>query len=146
MIKGIFIQDQNWSEKDSAFLRDTAKEYVARFGKSITVLDSPFEWIDGSLDGTGKYAQFCRYGESNIRNMLMQSVKEEVFISGAMDEVIYGEDYRDTDSKLREFEELACARAEEGLVTVGFMPLYCARELDSYSHQIKRSYLPPLIL
>ncbi len=126
MINGIFIQDQNYSKDDSTYLRDTTREYAKRFGKAITVLDSPFKWVDGCLDGSGKYAQFHRYGEAVIRNRLMQSVRHAVFISGAMDEVVYGESYEDTDSRLREFERLAGARAtNNGLVTVGFLPLFC---------------------
>ena len=89
------------------------------------MLDSPFQRVDGRWDGTGKYAQFWHYGEANIRNLLMRSVVDEVFIAGAMDEVVYGEDYEDTDARLMEFEGLARARAGEGLVTVGFLPLYC---------------------
>lgn len=120
-VNEIIIQDQNWSVKDTLFLLDTVAEYVDTYGKKIVVLPSRFK----RLKGKSKRLQFLHYGQSKIRNRVLQFLEGTTFIASSMDEVIYGSSYRDTETKLRGFEELAEERAKTGKSTVGFVPLYC---------------------
>ena len=120
-ITEIIIQDQNWSLENTLYLLKTVARYIDETGKKIVILPSQFEHIKGK----NKRSQFLHYGQSEIRNRIMQFLKGDVFIAGAMDEVIYGENYEDTEEKLKEFEETAIKRAAQKKLTVGFFPLYC---------------------
>lgn len=119
-ITEIIIQNQNWSNPDTLFLLDTVADYIDEHGKKIVVLPSNFLHTEGE-----KRSQFKAYGQSKIRNRVMQFLQEDTFIAGSMDEVIYGQGYRDTERQLKKFEKLAETRAEKGETTVGYVPLLC---------------------
>jgi len=119
-IEEIVIQDQNWSKADTSFLHEVVEKYVAEYDKKIVVLPSPFKRIESEY----KRAQFAHYGQPTIRNMVIKHFQNDVWIMGSMDEAIYGESYQDTENKLSEFENFAKSRAEKGIHTVGWLPLY----------------------
>lgn len=121
-IDEIVIQDQNWSQDDTAFLRHIIAAYTCEYGKKIVVLSSPFKHIQGE----NKRMQFAYYGQPAIRNRVIERFKTDSWIMSAMDEAIYGDSYEDTEKKLEEFEKLAEARAKskDKKSTVGYLPLY----------------------
>lgn len=138
-IKEIIIQNQNWSPEDTAYLLDTVAEYIDEYKKKIVILPSKFKRIKGE----NKRSQFLHYGQSQIRNRVMQFLKGDVFIAGAMDEAIYGKNYEDTEQKLTEFKKIAVKRATQKKVTVGFFPLYCVLNEgiypQAYAHDHKQA-------
>ena len=116
----IIIQDQNWSVEDTMFLLKTVANYVDKYAKKVVVLPSNFSHVQGK----NKRSQFLTYGQPEIRNRVIQFLKNEVFIMGALDEAIYGESYQDTDKKLKEFMRVTEERAVKKECTVGYLPLY----------------------
>lgn len=121
VLEEIIIQDQNWSVKDSQYLMRTVAKYIDKFNKKIVILPSSFV----RLKDQNKRSQFFTYGQSVIRNRVMQFLQNDTWIASAMDEVIYKKSYKHTEEQLREFEKLADERAGEGLSTIGFIPLHC---------------------
>lgn len=128
VIEEIIIQDQNWSTEDTLYLLKTVAKYIDEYNKKIVILPSQFEHIEGK----SKRSQFLHYGQSEIRNRVMQFLQNDTWIAGAMDEVIYGDSYDQTEKQLRRFEQLAEKRAQEGKLTIGFLPLYCVYK-DGFS-------------
>lgn len=124
----IIIQDQNWSTEDTLYLLKTVARYIDEYNKKIVILPSQFDHIQGK----NKRNQFLHYGQSEIRNRVMQFLQNDTWIASAMDEVIYGDNYDQTERSLKEFEQLAEKRAKEGKLTVGFLPLYCVYK-DGFS-------------
>lgn len=116
----IIIQDQNYSVENTMFLLKTVANYVDKYAKKVVVLPSNFKHIQGK----NKRSQFLTYDQPAIRNRTIQFFKNEVFIMGALDEVIYGESYEYTDKRLKEFERIASERAVKKECTVGYLPLY----------------------
>lgn len=127
-IDEIIIQDQNWSTEDTLYLLKTVARYIDEYNKKIVILPSQFEHIKGK----SKRSQFLHYGQSKIRNRVTQFLQNDTWIASAMDEVIYGDSYNQTEQQLREFEQLAEKRAQKGKLTIGFLPLYCVYK-DGFS-------------
>ena len=127
-IDEIIIQNQNWSIEDSSYLVHTIADFIDEYKKKIGVLPSNFERVEGE----NKRSQFLRYGQSTIRNRVMQFLKGQTWIAGSMDEVIYGESYEQTDRDLKIFEEFAEGGAKRGRSTIGFVPLYCVYKEGFY--------------
>lgn len=120
-IDEIIIQDQNWSNDDTLYLLNLVAGFIDVYKKKIVVLPSTYKRVEGDT----KFRQFEEYGEPTIRNRVAQFLSGSTWIMGAMDEIIYGQDYADTDRKLREFEQLAEYRAKANKNTIGFLPFYC---------------------
>ena len=121
-IDEIIIQNQNWSPQDTMYLLKTVADYVDEHHKKIVVLPSNFKHFKNQ----NKRSQFLMYGQSVIRNRVTQFLQDTTFIASSMDEVIYEKNYEYTEEQLQKFENRAEDRAERGLSTVGFIPLYCA--------------------
>ena len=125
VIDEIIIQNQNWSREDSLFLLDTVAAYVDKYRKKIVVLPSRFRRGKGS----DKRNQFRTYGIPAIQNRVTQFIRKNTWIWGAMDEVIYGQNYTDTEEQLRKFEVFAEERASHGesspAATIGYLRHYC---------------------
>lgn len=119
-IEEIIIQDQNWRDEDTKFMLETVANCIDKYHKKIVVLPSNFIRIEGAKRG-----QFASYGQSKIRNRVMQFLKGKTFIASSMDEVFYGKNYQATERTLVRFEKLAEARAKKGKSTIGFVPLFC---------------------
>ena len=126
-IEEIIIQNQNWSDEDSLYLLETVADYIDKFNKKIVVLPSNFIHIEGE-----KRSQFASYGQSKIRNRVMQFLKGKTFIASSMDEIFYGKNYQDTGRELARFEQVAEERVKKGKSTVGFVPLYCVWKKGIY--------------
>jgi len=138
-ITEIIIQNQNWSSENTNYLLETVAEYIDEHKKKIVILPSTYKPIKGE----GKRGQFLHYGQSQIRNRVMQFLKGDVFIASAMDEIIYGENYDDTNRKLEDFENIAEERAKWKKISVGFIPLYGVFQdgiyPQAYAHEHKRA-------
>lgn len=115
-IDEIIIQDQNWSPENSLHLYRTVANYIDEYGVKIVVLPSNYTNPDPKV----KRAQFLKYGQSQIRNRVVQFLKG-TWILGAPDQIIYGESYTDTDRKLRKFERDA---KESRVDTAGYVQLF----------------------
>jgi hypothetical protein len=115
-IDEIIIQDQNWSPENSLYLYRTVANYIDKFDVKIVIL--PSNYINP--DPTVKRSQFLKYGQSPIRNRVVQFLKG-MWILGAPDQIIYGESYADTDRKLVEFERNA---KEAGIDRAGYVELF----------------------
>lgn len=121
-IDEIIIQNQNWSPQDTTYLLKTVADYVDEHHKKIVVLPSNFKHFKNQ----NKRSQFLMYGQSVIRNRVMQFLQNKTFIASSMDEVIYNNNYEYTEDQLQRFDVLTEERASRGLSTIGFVPLYCA--------------------
>jgi len=115
-IDEIIIQDQNWSMENSLYLYRTVADYIDKYDVKIVVMPSNYT----NPDSKAKRAQFLKYGQSQIRNRVVQFLKG-TWILGAPDEVIYGESYADTNRKLLDFEKQA---VESQLDRVGYIKLF----------------------
>lgn len=90
--------------------------YIDEYDMKIVILPSNYTNPDPKI----KRAQFLKYGQSEIRNRVVQFLKG-TWILGAPDQIIYGESYADTDRKLIEFERNA---KESGVDTAGYVQLF----------------------
>jgi len=127
---------------------ETAARYIDDYGVKISVLPSRLRRPKGT---SRKGLQFMMVGEPNVKNRVEQFLKNSTFIRGDIDEAVYGEDYADTDRKLREFEE----RAEKGGTDlIGYVPYYtvcrkgvfvgqyCQLHLEHWRAYLRRFFHP----
>lgn len=120
-IDEIIIQNQNWSTKATLYLLNKVAAYIDHYHKKIVVLPSTFKQVPGK----NKRAQFIHYGAPTIQNRVTQFFRKDTWIWGAMDSVIYGSSYPDTEAQLQKFERFAAERAAQGQLTIGYIPYYC---------------------